>query len=133
MSATARGCRSLVELRSTGDLDAFEWAFLFLTLLLAGIHLYLGLFAASVPAVRATQFVLIGVGLLVGPALFFTPYWQPLLYLLGAMFVLYLGVLWVLGGAEYFEIGVLTGVAATIFVVLALFLFVREEPWFFRT
>lgn len=50
--------------------------FPFLTLLLAGINLYLGVFAPFVPVDRAIQFI--ALALLVGPVLYFTPYWRPI-------------------------------------------------------
>ena len=116
-----------MEIIKRSETDSVNWMFLFLSLVLAGIHLYLGLFAAFVPGDRATQFVLIGVALLAGPIVYFTPYWRSVLYLLGAGFAVYLGVLWVLGGMEYPLIGTLTGITATVFILLALYLFFREE------
>ena len=116
-----------MKFRSPAELDVFNWIFLFLAIVLAGIHLYLGLFATFVAGDRATQFVIIGAALLFGPAVYFTPYWRPLLYLLGVGFAVYLGGLWVLGGREYFEFGILAGITATIFILLGLYLFVREE------
>lgn len=111
---------------SQTDADALDWLFVLSALALAGIHLYLGLAAAFVPDERATQFVLIGLAFLVGPLVYFTPYWRPVLYLLGAGFAVYLGTLWLLGGTEFFLFGAVTGVIATAFVLLALYLFVRE-------
>lgn len=116
-----------MEYRSPDEVDAFNWAFLFLTIGLAGLHLYLGLFAVFVPAERATQFVVIGLALLVGPVLYFTSYWRPLLYLLGAGFAIYLGVVWMLSGMEHFAFGITAGITATGFVLLGLYLFYREE------
>lgn len=112
---------------SRTETDVFNWVFLFLTLALAGIHLYLGLLAPFVPAERAIQFVVIALALLVGPVLYFTPYWQPVLYLLGIGFAAYLGAIWLLGGMEYLPLGVVTGVTATSFILLGLYLFFREE------
>lgn len=108
----------------TGPLNR---AFFVLALVLAGIHLYLGLFAPFVPAERALRFTVIALALLVGPVLYVTPYWRPILYLLGAGFAVYLGVIWLLGGMEHFLLGVVTGIGATAFVVLAVYLFVRES------
>ncbi|WP_232701260.1 hypothetical protein [Halobacterium wangiae] len=108
------------------EFDVFDWAFLALTLLLAGIHLYLGLFAAFVPDDRAAQFVLVALALFLGPLVYVTSYWRPVLYLLGVAFAFYLGVLWLLGGMEYATVGVATGVVATTFVLLAVYLFLRE-------
>lgn len=116
-----------MEFRSPTELDVFNWVFLFLAIVLAGIHLYLGLFSTFVAGDRATQFVIIGAALLFGPVVYFTPYWRPLLYLLGVGFAVYLGSLWVLGGMEYFAFGILIGITATIFIFLGLYLFVREE------
>ena len=110
--------------RSTGP---FEVAFLLLALLLAGIHLYLGLAARFVPPPRARAFALIGLLLLVGPALYFTPYWKPVLYPIGTALAVSLGVVWVLSGMEYFYVGVLTGVVATGLVVVSLYLFFNKE------
>lgn len=112
---------------SRTETDVMNWAFLFLTLLLAGIHLYLGLAAPFVREEHAVQFVVIALALLVGPVLYFTPYWRPVLYLLGAGFAVYLGAIWLLGGMEYLLLGVVTGVTATGFVLLAVYLFYREE------
>jgi hypothetical protein len=116
-----------MELRTSPTLDVLDAVFLALAALLAGIHLYLGLFAAVVPDERATQFVLIGLALLVGPVVYLTPYWRPLLYLLGAGFATYLGVLWLLGGMELFLLGVFTGALATGFVILGIVLVLRES------
>lgn len=116
-----------MELRSPTELDPYESLFLVLALGLAGIHLYLGLFAPFVAADRATQLLIIGVALLLGPVVFFTPYWRPLLYLLGATFAVNLGILWLLSGMEYFLYGVLTGIAAGGFVLLGFYLFWRDQ------
>jgi hypothetical protein len=104
-----------------------ELLFLGVTLSIAGIHLYLGLFEPSISRGRSGQFLLIGAAFLAGFLLRLTPLWQPVLYLLGAAFALFLGALWLLGGGEFFLVGVATGIAATAFIVLALYLFVREE------
>ncbi len=104
-----------------------ETAFFLLALALAGIHLYLGLLAPFVPSQSAVQFVVIAMALLVGPLVSLTRYWRPVLYLLGSALAVYLGVIWLLAGMEYFAIGVLTGIVATAFVVLGVYLFVRES------
>lgn len=116
-----------MEFRSPAEVDIFDWTFLSLAIVLAGTHLYLGLFATFVAGDRATQFVIIGAALLFGPVVYFTPYWRPLLYLLGVGFAVYLASLWVLGGMEYFEFGIFAGITATGFILLGLYLFVREE------
>jgi hypothetical protein len=115
-------------LRSPADLDSLETAFLLAALALAGCHVYLGALAPFVPADRAVQFLVIGLCLLVGPVLYFTPYWRPVLYLLGAVLALSLGVVWALGGMAYPGWGLLAGVAATGVVLLGVVLFVRATP-----
>ncbi|MFC6906556.1 DUF7475 family protein [Halalkalicoccus tibetensis] len=112
---------------SRTETDAFDLAFLLSALVLAGIHLYLGLVAPFVAAGRTTQFVLIGLVLLVGPGLYFTSYWRPILYPLGVAVAVYLGVVWLLAGADYPRFGLAAGGTATVFAALALYLFVRGE------
>jgi hypothetical protein len=94
---------------------------------MAGIHLYFGLFDPAVSGPRSGQFLLIGIAFLAGFLFRLTPFWRPVLYLLGAAFALFLGALWLFGGAERFRIGVGTGLVSTVFIALALYLFVREE------
>lgn len=107
--------------------DAFELAFLLSALVLAGIHLYLGLVAPFAAPERTTQFVLIGLVLLVGPGLYFTSYWRPILHLLGVAIAVYLGVVWLLAGADHLRFGLAAGGTATVFATLAFYLFVRDE------
>ena len=109
------------------DIGPLEVLFLGVTLSIAGIHLYLGLFEPSVSEARAGQFLLIGAAFLAGFLLRLTPLWRPVLYLLGAAFALFLGALWVFASVELFFVGVVTGIVATLFVALALYLFVSEE------
>lgn len=109
------------------ELDLLEIVFLALTLLLAGIHIYLALFEPSALGARSDQFLLIGLAFLAGFIVQLTPYWRSVLYLLGTAFAIYLGVLWVLSGTELFVIGAGTGIVATAFIAFALYLFVRDE------
>lgn len=111
------------------DPDSLNWAFLAVSVALAVVHLYLGLLAPFVPAGRGGQFVVVGLALLVGPALYFTALWRPVLYLLGAGFVLYLGAAWLLAGRPYLPFGLLAGGLAVGFVALSGYLFVREESF----
>ena len=112
---------------SRWDLDAVETVFFLLTLILAGIHLYLGVLAPASAGGRETQFLLIGAAFLLGIVLRLTPFWRPILYLLGAGFALYLGVVWLLAGGQQFAAGVATGVVSVAFMTLAVYLFVRAE------
>ncbi|MFO7925399.1 MAG: hypothetical protein ACQET5_05825 [Halobacteriota archaeon] len=113
--------------RSRPTIGPVEVVFLALTLCLAGIHMYLALFDPTTVGNRSGQFLLIALAFLAGFVVRLTPLWHSLLYLLGAAFALFLGALWLLGGTERFTIGLVTGAVASVFVALALYLFVREE------
>jgi len=99
----------------------FDWLAAVLAVVLAGIHVYLGVVADE------QQFFIVAAFFVVGVLLFFTGYWRAILYLLAAVYVATLGVLWFLGGMEYREIGLLTGTISTAFLVLVVYLFVRES------
>ncbi len=109
------------------SISPLDGIFLGLTLVLAGIHFYLALFEPATPEPRRNQFLVIGVAFLGGFLVRLTRFWRPVLYLLGAAFAIFLGGIWILGGAENLTAGVLTGIIATAFIGLALYLFVREH------
>lgn len=109
------------------ELDAVQFVFLGLTLVLAVIHLSLALLDPVYLGSRSEQFLIIGLAFLAGFAVQLTPYWRPVLYLLGAAFALFLGMVWLLGPSEQFAVSVITAVAVVTFIVFALYLFVREE------
>lgn len=109
------------------DITSLDGLFLGLTLVLAGIHFYLALLEPATPGARRDQFIVIGAAFLGGFLVRLTPLWRPILYLLGAAFAVFLGGVWVLGGVENLAVGVLTGIVATAFIALALYLFVRTE------
>ncbi len=109
------------------DITPVDGLFLGLTLVLAGIHLFLALFEPATSEPRRVQFIVIGAAFLGGFFIRLTPLWRPILYLLGAAFAVFLGGVWVLGGVENLAVGVLTGSVATAFIALALYLFVRTE------
>lgn len=99
----------------------FDWLVVGLALLLAGIHVYLGV------TTDEFQFVILGALFVLGALFFFTGYWRAVVYLLAAVYVGTLGVLWVLGGLQYREVGVVTAVVSVAFFGLAVYLFVRES------
>lgn len=109
------------------ELDAVQLVFLGLTLLLSGIHLGLALLDPASLGSRAEQFLIIGLAFLAGGVVQLTPYWRPVLYLLGAAFALFLGVIWFLGPTDWLTIGAVTTIVAVAFTVLALYLFFRQE------
>ncbi|NEU58193.1 hypothetical protein [Halorussus sp. MSC15.2] len=99
----------------------FDWLVLLLAVALAGIHVYLGVVADE------RQFFVVAGVFVVGILLFFTEYWRATVYLLAAVYVATLGVLWLLGGTEYERVGLVTGAISTAFLGLAVYLFVRES------
>jgi hypothetical protein len=111
--------------RSSGVLrlkmeNSLDWPAVSLGVILAGIHIYLGVTNDESP------FVVGGIGVLLDVALFLTKYWRPILYVLGVVYALILGFIWILNGMEYRMSGIVTGVVSTIFLVLISYLFVRE-------
>ncbi|RQG99606.1 hypothetical protein [Natrarchaeobius oligotrophus] len=54
----------------------------------------------------SAYFFLMGAGLFAGFVLFFTTLWQPVLYLLGAVYVIMLLILWMLDGTPLFALGI---------------------------
>lgn len=107
--------------------DVRSWTWLHWT----GVVLSIGLAAVNIFVGYAfNQFPLIVVGcsFLAGVGLFFTRFWQPILYLLGVLHVMILGVLWLLSGMPFFEWGVVTGVLSVGLAGIALYLFFTEQP-----
>ena len=102
-----------------GERDRLNWLLVVLALVLAGIHLYHGLAAPFVTADDARRFVVIAAAFLAGVVVYFAAWWRPLLYLAGTLLSVYLGQLWLLGGREYFAVGVLAGVVSTAFLLLS--------------
>ncbi|MFP9193102.1 hypothetical protein [Natronosalvus vescus] len=92
-----------------------------LATLTAAIHGYIGLTTGE------TQFVLLGLALFAGVVVFFTVFWQPILYLVGAVYVTTLLVVWVLSGMQFFALGVVDAVVQLALVGTFLYLFVLER------
>ncbi|WP_137285636.1 hypothetical protein [Halorussus salinisoli] len=102
-------------------------ATIYLAFALAAIHFLIGLFVERPGSPTSIQFLLVGAVFLAGVGVHFTPYFRPILYLLGSLFAGFLGVLWLLGGMQYVGLGVLTGVVGGSFILLTTYLFVRAE------
>jgi hypothetical protein len=117
----------MTERTSQSEIRAVEAAFFALTLFLGGLHIYLAFLVPEISEVRSEQFLLIGVAFFAGVLVRGTPLWRPVLYLLAAAFGVYLNVLWLLGSAEPLTIGLAAGGATTLFILLAIYLFVRTE------
>ncbi|WP_435181598.1 hypothetical protein [Halorussus sp. AFM4] len=104
-----------------GRETAFDWLVALLALALAGVHVYLAA-AADEP-----RFYVVAGLFVVGVLFFFTGYWRAMLYLLAAVYVGTLGVLWLLGGMEYRSVGLLTGALSVAFLGLSVYLYLRES------
>ncbi|NHN61507.1 MULTISPECIES: hypothetical protein [Halorussus] len=100
---------------------AFDWLAALLALGLAAIHAYL---AATTDEPR---FYVVAGLFVVGVLFFFTGYWRAMVYLVAAVYVATLGVLWLLGGMEYRSAGLLTGAMSVAFLGLSVYLFLRES------
>ena len=111
------------------DGSPLHWLLILVAVALAGVHLYVGLAAPFVAGSNTAVFVFVAVAFLVGLAVYLSPYWRPVLYLLGVLLSLYLGQLWLFGGARYLAVGVVTGVVSLAFLALNLYLFYREGPF----
>ena len=108
------------------DLSGLNWRLVVLALILAGIHLYLGVAAPFVSDANTAQFLVIAAAFVAGLIVYVSPYWQPVLYLLGMALALFLGTLWLLGGARYLTVGLTTGVLSLAFLALNVYLLYRE-------
>jgi tetrahydromethanopterin S-methyltransferase subunit C len=109
------------------DGDVFEWLFFLSSVTLAGTHFYVALADPLATVGYTRSFVLLGLAILVGPLLYFTTFWNPVFYLLGALLTCSLGVVWVLDGLNRLLIGLITGIPAIGVIILGSYLFLRNE------
>lgn len=107
--------------------NVVEGAFFALVVVLGMIHVYLAVFLPDISAGRSEQFLLIAAAFFAGGLVRLTPFWRPILYLLGAGFGFYLNVLWLLGENQNVTFAIATLLATTVFAILALYLFVQTE------
>jgi len=110
--------RELIRPRFGSPLD---WLVVTLGLALAGIHLYLGVTEGQSP------FVVVGIGFLVGLAVFPTRVFRPVLYLVGVAYAFALGVVWALDGMAYPTFGLATGAISVAFVAVVVYRFLDES------
>ncbi len=89
-------------------------------LLSAGIHL------AIAATTGNNAFAVLGLGILLGFVVFFTELWQPVLYLVGAVYVGVTAVVWLLAGRPQPVLGVVDKVVQAGLVVLFVYLLVVE-------
>ncbi|WP_254840071.1 DUF7475 family protein [Natronomonas marina] len=93
-------------------------------LVTAAIHL------ALATTTGRNVFAVLGLGLLVGFVVFFTDLWQPVLYLVGAVYAGVTTVVWVLAGMPNPLLGAVDKAVQFVLVVLFVYLLVEElrEP-----
>lgn len=109
----------------TYELRDIEWtrariALVLLALLTAGIH-----FALATTTGNKT-FAVLALGLLAGFVVFFTDLWQPVLYLVGAVYVGVMTVIWVLSGMPLLALAVVDKTIQALLFGLFLYLLVVE-------
>ena len=92
-----------------------------LALVTTGIHVYVGVLTGE------THFFLMGVGLFAGVVLFFTTLWQPVFYLLGAIYVTMLLILWIFDGTPLFTLGIVDALVQLTLIVTFFYLLVVKE------
>ncbi|WP_418280243.1 hypothetical protein [Halorubrum sp. DTA98] len=108
----------------TDDIPTWGWRYrigVLLSVGIAAINLYVGYVAAGPPMFA------VGCSFLVGVGLFFTRFWNPVLYLLGVLHIGVLGVIWILSGLQFLAIGLVNGVLSLGLAAIALSLFFEEE------
>lgn len=98
-----------------------HWLLAGLVVLTSAIHVYIGLLTEQ------TQFVVLGLAFVAGLLVFFTRYFQPVLYLIGAGYVVFLTVVWVLAGMPFVTVALLDKAVQIILFGLFVYLFFAEE------
>lgn len=106
-------------------LREIEWtpariALVLLTFLTATFH-----FALSTTT-GDTTFAVLAVGLLAGFVVFFTDLWEPVLYLVGAIYIGVMTVVWVLAGMPLLALAVVDKTVQAILFGLFIYLLVTE-------
>jgi hypothetical protein len=107
------------------ELREIEWTparttLILLTLLSAGFH-----FALATTTDNST-FAVLAVGLLAGFVVFFTDLWQPVLYLVGAVYVGVMTVVWVLAGMPLLAFAIVDKAVQALLFALFIYLLVTE-------
>lgn len=104
-----------------------NWSAVLAAAALAGLQLYEGIGPAWAGDTPAAPSLFLGGLLLAWIVVFFTHYWRPPLYLLGALVGLYVLVVWLLGGMSLALTSLATAGSATLLVVLCLASGYREQ------
>ncbi|WP_178918088.1 hypothetical protein [Natronomonas gomsonensis] len=107
------------------ELRAVEWtlpraALVVLSFVSAAIHLALATTTGN------HIFAVLGLGLLAGFVVFFTNFWSPVLYLVGAIYISVMTIVWVLDGAPMLTLGIVDKVVQAGLFVLFVYLLFEE-------
>ena len=111
----------LFRVDEVGSWGALYWLGLLCSVGIAGTNLYVWTLTGM------PQFLAVAGSFVFGVGLFFTRFWSPALYLVGAAHVIALGVVWVLDGRAYLLIGTVNGVFSLGLLAIALWLFFAEQ------
>jgi hypothetical protein len=108
------------------ELRDIEWtlpraALVVLSLVSAAIHLALSTTTGN------HVFAVLALGLLAGFVVFFTNVWNPVLYLLGAIYISVMTVVWVLDGAPMLSLGIADKIVQTVLFGLFIYLLFEES------
>ena len=99
--------------------DATEWAVPLVALVVCGVNLY------SAAITGDGSFTVVGGSFLAGALLYFSVYWQPVLYLVVVLYVLTLGTFWVFAGLPLLGLGAVNGVLNLCLVGLCVYHYVQ--------
>lgn len=111
---------AIIPFADVGSWETTQWIAATLALVIGAINVGLG-FTLTDPA-----FLIVGATFFVGVALYCTHYWHSIFYIVAAVHLAALGVVWILGGLRYPVLGVLTGVLSVSLFALVLYLFALD-------
>ncbi|WP_336135235.1 hypothetical protein [Natronomonas amylolytica] len=107
------------------ELREIEWTWAHIALVVLAF-LSAGLHFALATTTGDTTFAVLAVGLLAGMVLFFTDLWQPVLYLVGAVYVGMMTVVWVLAGMPLLALALVDKAVQALLFALFVYLLVTE-------
>lgn len=103
------------------EVRPIHWVVVGLVLVTAGIHASIGVRTGR------SEFVIAGVVFAAGLLVFFTRFFDPVLYLVGAAYLALLTVMWVLAGTPFFAVGMVDALVHLALFGLFVYLFFVEE------
>ena len=107
------------------ELRSVEWTLARIALVIAAL-LTAGIHFALATTTGENVFAVLGLGLLVGFIVFLTDLWEPVLYLVGAVYVGVTTVVWVLAGMPQPLLGAVDKVIQAVLFVLFVYVLLGE-------